>query len=404
MKNNVILYCIGIKPDENTLKNLNDSDWDEIIQKSLSHGVSALLYRRIKLNGVDQFIPDRVMQKLRSIYLYNVMKNMRLYNEFSKIFKSLNENNIPFIVMKGAALAELVYKDIALRPMADLDLIVKTEDIWKTDQIFSDLGYKSDIKYFVSKHHAQWANNIHYLKNIPVDIHPVVYNLPGINLWVRARHAKLNSDDVMILGPEDFLLHLCLHLNNHFSMKTLKLIWWCDIAELLRNYSDDFDWDYFLSISKKSQTEGHIYRTLSAIKSEVPDIIIPDEVLNQFSSKETNISIRGILNLSNDPEVNHKHTRPGDVYIRQTILFILKVPSIRNKINLAFRIIFPQKDFLVRHYMLSNQKKAIFYYPIHIFNVIINAIRSIGYIPSYLKNKQNFLNKVENIGNFQQVL
>ncbi len=404
MKNEILLYCMGIRKKEIKTDELTDSDWDDIIQQSMMHGVSALLYRNIKVNKLDSFVPATVMQRLRSAYLYNTMKNLRMYNEFSKIFKALNENNIPFIVVKGAALAELIYKDIALRPMADLDLIVKTEDIWNTDQIFSDLGYKSDIKYFVSKHHAQWANNIHYLKNIPVDIHPVIYNLPNIDPWIKARRAKVNSDEVMVLGPEDFLLHLCLHLNTHFYMKNIRLIWWCDIVELLRSYHDSFDWDYFVSITKRAQSETSLHKILKAIKSENADIIIPDSVFNQLKSDGTSISIDDILALSNDPECKRGNIRPGDLHLRQTMLFILKIPSIRNKVKLAFRIIFPQKDFLISHYMLSKPDKAIFYYPIHIFNVIVNALRSLSYIPGYIKDKQSFLDKLENLGNFQQVL
>ena len=405
MKNELLLYSMGIKPDKEILrKELDDSDWDEIIQQSLLHGVSALLYRNIKTNGLASFIPDRAMQKLRSIYLSNVMRNLRIYNEFSKISKSLNENNIPFIVMKGVALAELIYKDIALRPMSDIDLIVKTEDIWKTDKVFEKLGYKSDIKSFVSKHHVRWANNIHYMKTVPVDIHPTIYNLPNVDPWVKARHAKINSDDIMILGPEDFLLHLCLHLNTHFHTKNLRLIWWCDIVELLRSYHNDLDWSYFISISKKSKAEGFIRRILNAIVNEIPDISIPNLVFNQLSSNETNISIRDVLSISSDPECKRGQVRPGDLHIRQIMLFVLKVPSIRSKISLAFRILFPCKDFIINHYTLTKPNRAYFYYPIHVFNVIVNAFRSISYIPSYLKDKHNFLNKIENLDSFQQVL
>ena len=50
----------------------------------------------------------------------------------------------PVIPLKGAFLAEAVYGDIALRPMADFDLLVKPPDLPRAVEILRQLGYESE--------------------------------------------------------------------------------------------------------------------------------------------------------------------------------------------------------------------------------------------------------------------
>jgi hypothetical protein len=61
--------------------------------------------------------------------LYSALRNMRRCHELSKVLRILQNDGIPVIVLKGAALAEVVYGNIALRSMSDVDLLVKKGSI-----------------------------------------------------------------------------------------------------------------------------------------------------------------------------------------------------------------------------------------------------------------------------------
>ena len=59
----------------------------------------------------------------------------------NKIFKKLNDNNIKFIPLKGAQLILFYNFDLSLRPIRDLDILVKENDIPRIVEILSDLGF-----------------------------------------------------------------------------------------------------------------------------------------------------------------------------------------------------------------------------------------------------------------------
>jgi len=237
------LYCFGIENGEilnAEFEKLSAVDCDEVFQQSITHGIAPLLYHCFTTDNASVIIPPRLMQKLQESYFYTMRKNMRLYHDLSKILKMLQDNHVRVIVLKGAALAEIIYQNIALRPMTDVDLLIKNKDIWSIAGVLSQLGYTSnDIEYFLlSIRHLQWIRYISFKNNdTSIDIHTKIYEFPEINPWMNAVSTTIASTDTLVLGSEDFLLHLCLHVYRHLrkGMYT-RLIWWYDIVKILKHY------------------------------------------------------------------------------------------------------------------------------------------------------------------------
>ena len=64
---------------------------------------------------------------MRSIYYNSAARNMRLYKQLENFLDKFATEKIPVIMLKGAHLAWTVYPNMALRPMADVDLLVRNE-------------------------------------------------------------------------------------------------------------------------------------------------------------------------------------------------------------------------------------------------------------------------------------
>src|SRR5205823_7319953 len=62
-------------------------------------------------------------------------------------------------------------------------------------------------------------------------------------LYDRSQLVPLGGAEVRVLGPEDHLRFLCLHLLGHGAWRPL---WLCDIAVALEARPPDFDWDHCL--------------------------------------------------------------------------------------------------------------------------------------------------------------
>jgi hypothetical protein len=60
----------------------------------------------------------------------------------------------------------------------------------------------------------------------------------------RSRLERLAGIDVRILGPEDHLALLCVHMLGHGAWRP---VWLCDIAAAVESLPADFDWSHCLS-------------------------------------------------------------------------------------------------------------------------------------------------------------
>ncbi len=76
------------------------------------------LYDPMTQRPYDTELND-ILLRLKKEYQWSLARNMILFDELNRVLKAFNEAGIEVIVLKGAALAQTVYPDIALRPMGE---------------------------------------------------------------------------------------------------------------------------------------------------------------------------------------------------------------------------------------------------------------------------------------------
>jgi hypothetical protein len=185
----------------------------------------------------------------------------------------LRSEGIAVIVLKGAYLAEVVYGDVALRSMSDVDLMVRQRDLARVEARLFEMGYaqrenpEADMDY--AAHH-----HLHPLTKpggVPIEIHwtierptePFTIDVEG--LWERARPATIAGVEVLALAPEDLLLHLCLHTAfNHQFLLGLRSCW--DILETIRHHGNDIDWEQVQRRARQWGVAKYAYLTLRLAK------------------------------------------------------------------------------------------------------------------------------------------
>jgi putative nucleotidyltransferase-like protein len=384
----VLFYCLGIgtnKIKSVRLDQLPSSEWEDIICQSDRNGVAPLLYMRLKALSQKTTIPDSVLKKLRKKYVYTAWKNKQLNHELSQMLSLLNNHGIPVIVIKGAALAELLYQNIALRPMNDVDLVVKKKDLQKIDKILSSSEFSNTTQSLHSKRKNKWVPIITYMNRVKsFDLHTRLFELPKHNPWENAAPASVASTDTLILGLEDFFLHLCLHVHRHLYMVGItKLIWWYDIAEWIKLYRKKLDWEYMVGIAQKYNVEADIHRILHVV-NEWFGGHVPLKALSRFKSNGKTISILDAFYPAKNSKAVHKKIQ---TQYRQLDLFLSSfstIPSVRNKIYHFLRTIFPSRTYMIHFYSIKQPSYVYFYYLVRISKATIKAICQ---LPKYLFNK-----------------
>ncbi|MDD2754215.1 MAG: nucleotidyltransferase family protein [Methanothrix sp.] len=394
----LLLYCARVNVSDDVAPKIKeilsaDIDWDEVIDRSLIQGISPMLYWNLsKING-GKSVPAEILANLRNMYYGNLTRNVLLYNELSNILKAFKELGIDVVVLKGAFLAEAIYKNVGLRLMRDIDLLIKEEDIQRAKMELANLMYYSPI--FPSKLHedwyTKWSEELQFIsknKNVLVDIHwdiqPVIgYPKIDINhLWENVKPTNIAGIDTLMLSPEYILLHLCLHLDKHlFSpsgppAKPLRNF--CDIAEVIRHYKESINWGYLLRISKNYGIEKQIYKGLF-VASQCFEAFVPTEILCELKSEEFSFDFENILKTkyTNSPM---KKTPSEIGYFRR----LSRLNGIRNKVLILFSDVFPCKEYMMQNYSINNEIQVYAYYLVRFVAAIRFGLIILWQLPFYI--------------------
>ncbi len=118
-----------------------DFDWDYFLHLTRENRVSPILYFYQK-NERERFSKN-CLQQLENDYFDTLAYNTFLWKKLKPILKSLEKKKIPVILLKGIALGVTIYPSVGIRPMGDIDILIKDKDILEVNEIFKSFGYKA---------------------------------------------------------------------------------------------------------------------------------------------------------------------------------------------------------------------------------------------------------------------
>ena len=117
--------------------------WEQLLFQANRNLCTPLWYVCLKNDNLLKFIPDELQLYLQALYETNLERNTLLAEALFELHEKFNENNIPFILLKGgAALWDNLYEDPGARLLQDLDILVKPENAEHAWQILEKSGYK----------------------------------------------------------------------------------------------------------------------------------------------------------------------------------------------------------------------------------------------------------------------
>lgn len=198
-------------------------DWTRWLQFAQQE-LRGYLYYSITSHHLDAHFPPHVLHLLKNASDAGTLLHLRRISELRKIAAAFQSDGIEFLLVKGIALANMVYPRPSTRFMADMDLLVRPDNESRAFQLAQQIGYK------VAERHAP--------KPIVVssDMHLPALHIPGMHVLleihssiqitntpedVEALFARSVEIDVSsatrlrTLAPRDFLLHIAAHAVEH---------------------------------------------------------------------------------------------------------------------------------------------------------------------------------------------
>ncbi len=273
------------------------ADWEGVAAQAEAHGLAPLFYVHARSAGVQ--LPPATKRKLQGLYLRHHHANQVRTGVLHDILSAYHAAGVPALVLKGAALAHTVYPEPGLRPMSDLDILVREGDLWRAQSLLAGLGFDAPLPAgpaLAHRHLALAARRVEGL-SIHVEIHhkllsdyfdhaasfihlrsparpisapperaapPGASGILGADLTgfsakrpVRSDWAELEGLTAPLhpfdlagltahtLSYEDTLGHLARHLASHVNVWDFgRLIWVADIVSLAERYAAEIDWEH----------------------------------------------------------------------------------------------------------------------------------------------------------------
>ncbi len=275
--------------DIEKLKKLSAEEWDELLVLARELRVPALLYQNLKDRGLEEIIPEEKIAILKKFYTRNTIRNLRYMGELKKIVEACDEKEIPVLALKGIYLANTIYKNIGLREMNDIDLLVPKTDLAETADIMLTLGYKPETDFSLD-----WEYTFNHLppffkSGIKTEIHWSIATKelsPKFDIqdfWDQAVPVEIANTKLFSLPPDDILLYLCFHNAKHSFAFTLRP--YVDILATIEHFSDELNWDNILKCAQKWGWARGVYLSLRMAK-EFLGAEVPNRVLESLNPKE----------------------------------------------------------------------------------------------------------------------
>jgi putative nucleotidyltransferase-like protein len=278
-------------------------DWEYVRQAADRQGVAPLLHDWLTRH--PEFAPPKSpADRLYHAYWANHFRNRALLSELARLADAAAGAGITFMPLKGAILAVDYYPVPALRPMSDLDLLVRPEDLEAMGHLLRSLGYREVDRQpsYVeegrldrrSREH-QWVmarSGVSVLVEYRAEpMEPAVGQLTDLDsaftaklgqhaaaIWTRARPSPAG----LRMSPEDLLLHVAAHQAARHA--DFRLIWLHDIARIVTRDSAHFDWEYVCASAMRLRVAGPVRAALEAAARWI-DAPVPITALERWLNR-----------------------------------------------------------------------------------------------------------------------
>jgi len=273
----------------------------------------------------------------------------------AELLRACADAGLGLLVLKGAALAETVYARPTLRRFGDLDVLVRRADAPRARTVMESLGYIVDplqwedlnggrdgqANFFkhiargsvVVEMHTELINNDLFFGQIRVDDN---------ELWERALSVRLAGAEAWVLGPEDQILHLCLHLAGHYLAAPQSLR---DIAQVLS--VSRLDWTLFVRLAQKAGAATICFAGLFAA-SRLLGTSVPPSVLDSLAPDASRLRLEQIVEARVADSIEDVRASRTE-RLRLPLLWYL-LGSSRARLRAGWHILFPSRSWLVAHY------------------------------------------------------
>lgn len=218
-----------------------------------SYRLLPLAYRNLACLGAN----DALMPRLKGIYRRAWYENHMLFHKRAALLSAFAATGIPTLLLKGAAVAPVYYRDYGLRPLGDFDFLVPTAQAHAALRLLDGLGFRSSERrtqtfkpvYLAAVHGFPFADTEG--REIDLHWHALAESCEpdaDADFWAAAQPLTLEATTTLTLSPADQLLHTCVHGVRWNPIPPMR--WVADAMTILRA-APNLDWERLVEQTRR---------------------------------------------------------------------------------------------------------------------------------------------------------
>lgn len=256
--------------------------WHALATASARTGLAGLILE--KAAALDVQIPAPIAEHLRRAAFAVAAENVHLLRELENVVQTLHRAEIPVILLKGAALNLTAHARPDLRPMSDLDLLVRHADADRARRALETAGCHRGAPLLCDDFFPRFYYETEYFtaatRPARIDLHarpfrPMRYacTVREDAFWRGAQAVCCGSFTVFIPRPSVMFIHLAAHAAFHGCSR---LVWLHDLQRFALHHGSNLDWTEVARISKKWSLTLAVRTAIDQATALLGDFVPPD--------------------------------------------------------------------------------------------------------------------------------
>ncbi|HEY0730234.1 MAG TPA: nucleotidyltransferase family protein [Pyrinomonadaceae bacterium] len=251
-----------------------------------SHRMVPQVYRNMQRHGIK----DPLMDRMKGVYRYYLYKNEILMHRIGSLLAAFETAGIQTMVLKGAALIPLYYKESGLRPMLDADVLVHEHQAEQAMDVLARLQWKS-FRF------GQPQTRIPIVHSTPfedgggrqMDLHWHLFwecfnASDDEDYWETAIPIQVGGTKTLALSATDQLLHTCWHGARWNEVPPIR--WVADAMAILGASAAEIQWQNLAKKAKRHRIVLPVKDSLEYLKKKF-DAPVPETVIKSLSAVRT---------------------------------------------------------------------------------------------------------------------
>lgn len=232
-------------------------------------------------------LDDPVLPRLKGIYRKCWVRNQLVLAGKPALVEAMHQEDIPTMLLKGAALIPTVYHDAGARPMDDLDLFVPHCHAKDAMNVLLARGWQSEFRNRKALVDSLHACHFRHPKEGNLDLHWHLMHADcrpeaDADFWNGRVPLRWEGFNTSVLQPADQLLHTCEHGPRFNTVPPVR--WLADAWKIIHASGSGLDWDRLCRQSAQRQLTLPVRLTLEWLEENI-GAAAPAGVLHQLRSR-----------------------------------------------------------------------------------------------------------------------